>query len=182
MSIPSYKAVIKRYSSAPSEVRDYFTYLPALVQDYPYDVCLAYMFIRVERAQNMALYCGVVKLHAADATVASSVIERQHITRDSFLDLFENVFGQPLDPAVAKHLKFAEKVRDRTVHGKSVTDANFRKALVEILDYADSFNAAVSKRAGFKPFGDLRGFKGRATSLGKGTTRWLLKGLGFAVS
>ena len=182
MSIPSYRAVIKRHSSAPEEVRDYFTHLPALVQTYPYDVCLAYMFIRVERAQNKTLYCGVVKLHAADATVASSVIQKQHITRQSFLDLFKNVFGQPLDPADAKHLRFAERIRDQTVHGKNVTDANFRKALVEILDYAESFNTSVSNIAGFKPFGDLRGFKGRGTSLEKGTTRWLLKGLGFSVS
>ena len=28
----------------------------------------------------------------------------------------------------------------------------------------------------------LRGFKGRAVPLGKQTTRWLLKGLGFTVS
>ncbi len=182
MNISSYKAIIKRHADASLEVRKYFTHVPDLVSKYTYDVCLAYMFIHVERAQNITLYCGVRKLHAAEANIADAVIQRQHLTRESFLDLFKNVFGKPLDPLIVKHLKFAEGIRDQTVHGKNVSDANLRKALVEIIDYAESFNAFVASIAGFKPFGDLRGFTGRGTPLEKETTRWLLKGLGFSVS
>ena len=178
----SYKAILKHYAAAPTEIQDYFEHVPALVQSFPYEVCIAYMFSRVERAQNMTLYCGVVKLHAAHTSVAQSVIQKQHITRDSFLDLFATVLGKPITPAIKAHLKFAEKTRDQVVHGKNVPDADLRKAIVEIIDYAKSFNTFVDGIAGFKPFGDLRGFKGRATPLEKKTTRWLLKGLGFTVS
>ena len=117
MTAASYKAILKHHAAAPSEIRDYFVHVPALVQSFPYEVSIAYMFSRVERAQNMTLYCGVVKLHAAHISVAQNVIHKQHITRDSFLDLFETVFGKPITTAIKGHLKFAEKTRDQVVHG-----------------------------------------------------------------
>jgi len=182
MAAASYKAILKHHAAAPSGIRDYFDHILALVQTFPYEVCIAYMFSRVERAQNMTLYCGVVKLHSAHISVAKNVIHKQHITRDSLLELFETVFGKPVSATITNHLKFAEKTRDQVVHGKNVSDADLRKAIVEIIDYAKSFDTFVDGIANFKPFGDLRGFKGRATPLEKSTTRWLLKGLGFAMS
>jgi len=38
-------------------------------------------------------------------------------------------------------------------------------------------NEFVFQIAGFKPFGSLKGFKGRAEPLDKATTKWLLKGM-----
>jgi hypothetical protein len=105
------------------------------------------------------------------------MLDSLHITRDSFLKHYETVFGQAMPaPTVAK-LKFAERVRDKTVHGKTVSDADFRQAIVDVIDYAASFNTHVDSRAGFEPFGDMRGFKGAGQPLEKTTTRWLLKGL-----
>jgi len=181
MSAASLKGVQKHYDKTSAEVQDYFDHLPALIKNFPCEVCIAYMFSRVERAQNMTLYCGVVKLHAAHTSVARSMIHRQHITRDSFARLFKTIFDKPIDGPVAKHIKFAETTRDKVVHGKVVSNADLRKSIVEILDYAESFNVFVCGIAHFKPFGDLRGFKGRATPLEKKTTRWLLKGLGFDI-
>ena len=87
------------------------------------------MFLRTEKAQNRALYCGVVKLHGADSVVADAAVTSQYLTRDSFLALFKNVFGHPLSAATAAKIKDAEKIRDRVVHGKSVTDPD-RKSVV----------------------------------------------------
>ena len=56
-----------------------------------------------------------------------------------------------------------------------------RQAHVDIIEYAESVNIELQSVAGFEPFGDLRGFKGKVKSLEKGTTRWLLKGIGFSV-
>ena len=179
MAIPSYKSVLKHYASVPADVQKYFGHLPSLIQSYDWDVCIAYQFIRVEFAQNRTLYGGVVKLHRAEANVADSMLYSLHITRASFLTLIETIFGAPLPDAVANKLKFAERVRDKTVHGKGISEADARQALVDVLDYATDFNKFVESIAGFRPFGDMRGFKGAGQPLEKPTTRWLLKGLGL---
>ena len=76
----------------------------------------------------------------------------------------------------------AEEIRDKVMHGKTTTDKEKREALASIIEYAERFNALVSGIAAFRPFGDLRGFKGRGQSLDKSTSRWLLKGMGFPIS
>lgn len=179
MAISSYKAVLKHYKSVPKDVQHYFAYLPSLIENYNWDVCIAYQFICVETAQNRTLYGGVVKLHLADGSVADSMLFSLHITRASFLELVKNIFGKPLPDVVANKLKFAENVRDKTVHGKGISEAEARQALVDVLDYASDLNNFVEGIAGFRPFGDMRGFKGAAQPLEKSTTHWLLKGLGF---
>ena len=93
-----------------------------------------------------------------------------------------NVFLWPSEPVkttLSTKLSRAEKVRDRVIHGKQVDDNEKREAVLDILEFAEGFNVYVSSLAGFKPFGSLRGFKGRATPLDKSTTRWILKGMGF---
>lgn len=77
MAIPSYKAVLKHYCSIPDDVQKYFVHLPSLIENYDWDVCIAYQFIRVETAQNRPLYGGVVKLHRADAEVAGSMLHEK---------------------------------------------------------------------------------------------------------
>ncbi|MFZ2643638.1 MAG: hypothetical protein WA117_21785, partial [Verrucomicrobiia bacterium] len=160
MAIPSYKAVLKHYASVPADVQKYFGQLPSLIQSYDWNVCIAYQFICVETAQNRTLYGGVVKLHRAEASIADSMLYSLHITRASFLQLVETIFGTPLPDAVANKLKFAEQVRDKTVHGKGISEADARQALVDVLDYATEFNKFVECIAGFRPFGDMRGFNG----------------------
>jgi hypothetical protein len=179
---PSYKALLWKFDSCPKELRDYFGQFSSLIKNHQYQVCLAYLFLRIELAHNRTLYCGVVKLHRADSVLAQSVMDSQHLTRDGFLEIYERVFGGKLPATISGKLKQAVKVRDRVVHGKSVNDAQMREAMYDVLEYAISVNDHLQKEAGYKPFGDLRGFKGRGTPLEKSTTRWLLKGLGFGVS
>ena len=130
----------------------------------------------------MTLYCGVVKLHQAHKDVVSNVVQKQHLTRANFALLFETIIGKRIDSKVVVKIKDAEKIRDKVVHGKRVSDADMRMAVTRVIEYAESFNNFVKGTAGFKPFDDLRGFKGAAKSLPKETTRWLLKGLGFCIS
>ena len=178
MPVPSYIAVLKRHKAAAEDVQNYFMHLPALINaDYPWEVSIAYMFILVERAQNRTLYGGAVKLHRADADIARSIFDSLHVTRASFLKLYERILGQALPDLTAAKLKVAEKIRDRTVHGKNPSEPEFRQALVDVLDYAEDLNTHVEKIAVFRPFGDMRGFKGAAQPLLKETSRWLLRGL-----
>jgi hypothetical protein len=177
MAVTSYKAVLAHFNAAPAEVRAYFLHLPTLVQSFPWEVLMAYQFILVERGQNRALFGAAMKLHRADGTVAESTIEALHITRGSFLKHYETIVGAALPLPTVNKLKFAERVRDKTVHGKSVSVSDYRQAVVDVVDYAVELNAHIYGIAGFRPFGDMRGFVGSRQSLDKKTTSWLMKGL-----
>jgi hypothetical protein len=180
MAGPSYRSLLKRFEQCPDGLKNWFSSLPSLLESFPYDISIAYLFLRVEQVQNLALYCGLVKLHQADTGLARKAVETQHLTRDGFLALYASVFGKPFSNETRGKIVAAEKVRDRVVHGKTVEDSELRKAIADVLDYAEALNTDVKEIAGFGPFEELRGFKGRAESLGPQTTRWLVKGLGFS--
>lgn len=180
MAVPgTWRGLVSRYSSCSNEVRDYFRHFPSLAKDYPWDVSISYMFGLVELAQNMTLYCGVVKLHRVNVTMARTAINNHHITRDGFKILYKSIFGKALKSSVSKKIAEAEKIRDKILHGKSVSEADKRKAVIDVLEYAEAFNSELNAVANLTPFGSLKGFKGRATSLDKSTSRWVLKGIGF---
>lgn len=175
----SWRAVVKDFETAPRETQEYFKHLPKLAKEFPWDVALSYLFARVELAHNMAIYCGVVKLHRANADLARRAVEKQYMKRAEFKKLFKTIFGKEIKEAIWQKFERAASIRDKVMHGKPVAAADKRKAVVDIISYAQQFNKFVSNAAGFKPFGSLRGFKGRGKRLDKSTTRWLLKGMGF---
>ena len=173
----TYKGIIARLKQAPQEIQDYFTPSTELIENYPWQVVLAYMFSCIEMAHNMALYCGVVKLHRADSEVAWSAINSLHITRQGYRDLYKTIFGKPLKKEIIRKIAEAEKIRDNVMHGKDVTQAEMRTAVLRLIEYSELFNEFTFKLAGFKPLGSLKGFKGRAEPLNKSTTMWILKGM-----
>lgn len=176
----SWRGVVNRYNVSTLEVQLYYKDLPALIENYDWEVSLGFMFTRVEKALNTMLYCGTRKMHRANSEVARRFVDAHHMTRKEFRRLFANVFGQEIPAATTAILTEAEKVRDKIIHGKSATDADKRKAIVRVLQYSEEMNALVHQVAGFKPFTtDLRGFTGRAEALDASTTQWLMKGLGF---
>lgn len=180
--IKSKPGLKKAYGDCSQEVRDYFTHLPKLLDDFPMDVCLAYAFARLELGQNLALYCGVVKIHKVNADVAKSVIGTHHMTREGFIELYKTVFDLDLPKAAHADLKSAEKTRDNVMHGKSTGDDKIRNAIARVLEYAEEINKQLHAKHGLKPYGSIKGFAGRAKKLDKRTSRFLLKGMGFAIS
>ncbi|MBA7478395.1 hypothetical protein ES707_13818 [subsurface metagenome] len=183
MTIPANRRQLKQhFDNAPVQVREYFYALPHLLEYFSLDVALAYVFARVELAHNMALYCGVVKMHKANSEVANSAIDASHMTREDFLEMFKTVFGRHLAPDIRNLLEIAKKVRDRVMHGKRTLEDEKREAIAKVIQYATKFNETVYAAAMFRPFGNLRGFHGRGKSLPKTTTRWVLKGMGFPLS
>ncbi len=174
--------MIKVYNQATPEVRWCFSDLPKLVDaKFPGEVILPYLFSRIELAHNMMIYCGVVKLHCAEKGITWKVLDNSHMTRATFRQLFEVVFGKPIDKTALDKLETAEKIRDKVTHGHHVKDNEMREAVAKVVSYAVAVNSFVSGLASFKPFGDLRGFRGRKQSLDGKTTRWFLKGMGFSV-
>ena len=182
MKIRSRPGLLSAYRSCSKNVRDYFEHLPDLVNGFPLDVCLAYAFSRLETAQTMALYCGVVKVYRANRDVARNALDATHITRKSFADLYETAFGLAVPDAAARGLKTAEATRDSVMHGKGATEDRIRNALARVLEYAEAVNKQLGEEHGLRPFGDLRGFAGAAKKHDKRTTRFILKGMGFSLS
>lgn len=179
---PTNIALLKSFEQSSENVKGYFQHLPKLIKEFPHEVCLAYLFLRLEQAHNRALYCGVVKLHHADGDLTDRIINNDHVTRDKFQELYQSVFGSSVPEAAKALLTTAEKIRDKVIHGKDVSAMEKREAIVDVIKYAEAFNNELKLKAGFEPFGDLRGFSGAAQKFGKDTTRWLLKGLGFSVA
>ncbi len=179
---PTRKSLLKHYDERQKEVKDYFSHIPnLLVKEFPLNVSISYSFSQIELAHNMTLYCGGVKRHKANPTLARSVIDSHHMTRDDFQAQYQIVFGAPIPIPIIEHLSQAEYIRDKIMHGKKTLEKEKRKAIYTVLNYAESFNKEVYSVAGFRPFGPLQGFKGRAKPLDKTTTRWVLKGMGFHV-
>ena len=81
---PSYKALLKIYEALPTEVQEHFQHIPKLIKEFPYDVSLAYAFLKIEQAQNRALYGGVVKIHRGEAGFVHRVLNFRHLTRNGF--------------------------------------------------------------------------------------------------
>ncbi len=183
LTIPENRRQLKQhFDDAPEQVREYFSDLPGLLESFPLDVALAYVFFRVELAHNMALYCGVVKIHNASREVAGAAIEANHITHESFLEMFKTVFNRDLPTEICNLLENAGRVRDRVIRGKRTLEQKKREAIMELIQYAEKFNEIVYAAAKFRPFGSLQGFQAHGQSLSKATTRWVLKGMDFSLS
>ncbi|MEO1829602.1 MAG: hypothetical protein ABGX82_12370 [Pseudomonas sp.] len=179
---PTYKAILRKYETYSESLQGYYADLPNLLNDgYGYETLIGYMYIRLEQAQNRILYGGVVKVHRGARDFVWRVVNKQHVTRKGFLELYQNIFGKKLDDNITGMIVDAEKVRDKIIHGKYVKDSEKRQAICEILECSHELNELVKKHAGFYPFGSMRGFKGRADHLDNRTTKWVLRGLGFGV-
>jgi hypothetical protein len=181
-NVPTKKALKKLFDSKSDEVKSHFGHLPQLIADgLPYEIAIAYVFLKIEQAQNRALYGGVVKVHRCNAEFARRLMNFQHLTRDGFKELYKNVFGRSLPKSTVDLMVDAESSRDKVIHGKEVTDSELRGAIADVLEYAEEFDNEVNDVAGFRPLGNMRGFKGRAEPLDKRTSKWLMRGLGFGV-
>ena len=171
--------LLKVLNSCSDSVQSYFEHLPKLLDDFPLEVTLAYCFARLELGQNMALYCGAVKLHRANAEIASSVVSTHRMDRKGFLKLYETVYGFEPPEAAGTSLKTAENTRDTLMHGKKPSVDSLRNAIARVLEYSDAMNSQLNARRGLRPFGDLRGFAGKAKKLDRRTTVFMLRGMGF---
>jgi len=181
--IHSVRGLKKLFNRCSQEVRRHFEHLPSLLDNYPLEVALGYVFHRLELGQNMALYCGVVKLHRAHTEIARKALDAHHMTRKGFEDLYKVVFDAELPKDATQELRTAEKTRDVIMHGGNASDDRKRNAIGRVLEFADAVNADLQGRYQFAPFsGYWRGFAGRLRKLDRRTTRFMLKGMGFAIS
>ena len=175
----TYKGVISHFKNAPDQIQAYFPEFVELVEKYPWQVSVSYIFSKIEYVKRITIYCGIVKLHWCESSLAWKMITEEHMSRGRFKELFKIVFGKDIPKDLLSKLEAGENVRDQIAHGKEWKGAEVRNGLVNTIDFLIEFNEYVYKLAEFKPFGSLKGFKGRAEPLEKSTTRWVLKGMGI---
>jgi hypothetical protein len=179
-SIPGLKNL---FNVRSNEVQSHFKHLPSLLDNYPLEVALGYVFHRLELGQNMSLYCGVVKLYRAKHTIASNAIDAHHMTREGFEQLYFTIFNVALPKDAVKELRTAENTRDKIMHGRNASAERLRNAIGRVLEFAEAVNSQLHQTHNLRPFGaDLRGFAGRSHKLDGRTTRFMLKGIGFGIS
>lgn len=176
------RTVMDQFDSCPEEIRAYLSELPRLLDSLPLDVSISYLFTQTQRAHNAALCSGAVKVHKANRNVARATVAAQRMTIEGFQEQFETVFGQPIPDEVKQMLEAAETVHDKILNRQRTPEKEKREAIGHVLDYAQALNRLVNGLAKFRPFGDQKGSDGCAESLGKSTTRWMLKGMGFTLS
>jgi len=174
----SYKDVIRHFRAAPKRIQNYFPEFVPLVEGYDWEVSVSYVFSRVEQAKRMTIYCGITKIHRCESSLTWKLVSEDHLSRARFFELIKIVFAKKIPDNIREKLEASENVRDKIVHGMNWTDSDARKAMTQIIDFATKFNQYVKKIAGFQPFGDLRGYKGRKQPLAKATTKWILHGMG----
>ena len=172
--------VVTRINASSDEVKGFFDPVTELIENYRWEVSIGYMFTRVEQAHNHLLRGAAVKIHGVNGQTANRFVDRQHMTRKEFSHLYKNVVGVQVPARAAKFLSDAEKIRDRVVHGKSVSERDQRTAIIYIVEYAEEINSELQEKANFSPFkADQRGYAGRRVTLPDATSAWVMKGLGF---
>ena len=182
---PSRPGLRNLFNTLGSDITGFYSEFNDLVDStLPLHVLLAYVFFRLEQGQLLALYLGSRKLQRTDSELTWKALDSQRIDRETFLTYFETIYSFPIPQPIREIIVPAEKIRDRLMHGKIVTDPNLREAIARPLYYSLEINNLIAQKInGLRPFvSDLRGVIGRLESLDKPTSRWILKGMGFQLS
>jgi hypothetical protein len=176
----NYKQVINYFDKLPQDIKLWLKEVPDLVQKYDYEVSIALIFSRIESIKHIIIHRGLVKIHKTNSELTWEILELDHMSRDRFSKIFKTVFNCDIPKSTSDKIKLAERVRDKVMHGKSITGADARNALISSFEYLKEIDEFMQQHSSnIRPFGDGRGFKGRAGTLTKDTTRWVLRGMGL---
>ncbi|WP_139307547.1 hypothetical protein [Rhodovulum sp. ES.010] len=176
----SYKALKKQFDELSADTKSYLHKLEGLLAGSDkYDIALAYIFMKLEEGHHRALKCGLIRRHKCNSAKADEALEQQHFTREYFRKVFKNVLGKDIPSAAREKLASAEGIRDKQIHGKSVSDADLRQGISDALTYISNLGEFVKEKTNKNPFGDLRGLAGKTQLLDEATSYWLLKGVGL---
>lgn len=172
----------KNLAAQDDGVRWYFGLLPELLDKISSsNPALAYCFQQIEAAQRIGLYALLMREYRTDSALAWDAVDRIDLTRANFPEFFERIQGSKLDASGRKIIEPAEAVRDAITHGRQKTVAEIHEAILKCLEYVEFLNDEFSKKAGFRPVGQLRGVTSKRgkPQLEKKITRAVLIGLGF---
>jgi hypothetical protein len=162
--------------------RWYFDLLPELLDKITNrKPALAYVFQQLEAGQRVALYALLMREYRTNSRLAWAAVDGININRSDYPKLFERITGKSLKNKLRDQIAPAEKVRDAIMHGRDETSAEIETAILGCLKYAKLLNDEFQIKAGFKPFGKLRGVTGKKgkPQLDERISEAVIKGLGF---
>src|ERR1051325_301199 len=94
----TYKTILYKYKACSEDVKWYYSHLPMLIDSHlPTEVCLAYLFMRLEAGRLMTLYCGIKKKFNTDTLVTWNLLDSSDLTWNSFSKIFKNLFGEEIE-------------------------------------------------------------------------------------
>ena len=179
---------------------DAFYDIIAIDNDANLDILIAYLSIKTEQAQRMALYATMVRKYKVDSNLAAAIAGNSHLKRGTFREQYEKLTGQKLwDKTIALGKK-AEDIRDQIMHGKGlvsgrgilfakkVNSTEKKYAIIWFLEYAELFNdqfqqiftdEGETEPPNFKPFGQMQSFAAGISFNDRATSERKLKELGI---
>lgn len=179
MGPTNYKQVVARFRALPPEIKRSIEIVPELIERYEWQVSISFVFSQIETVKHDTLYKGLVNDIALTLSLRDSCSTKITGLEAGFGSYSRLYSVSRFRRIQRSYLENAEKIRDRDAHGKILTEAQSRDFLVQAFKFIEEFTDFVYKLAGFRPFGDGRGFKGRGQSLSKETSLWVLKGMGI---
>ena len=145
MTVPqNYKQLKQQYDGMSSGTKTYMRVVGELLKSpNNLDVCLAYCFIKLEEGQHRALKCGLIRNHECDVVKVDDVLKKQHFTRKSFINIFNNIFGKGIPNSASKHHDRAQIIRNKMIHGKGLTPSEARSGIHYALKYMEELGIFV---------------------------------------
>jgi len=175
------KATIRNiFTGLSPDVKSYFLYTPDLIDGFPPEVCLAYLFSGIRAIHRRAFYLGIVRKFNTDREITFEMVDRHTFQLHEFTTEFERIFGLKFDAITAERLKHIQEIRNRATHGQTVKPQETLQAVLDILEYAEALNGDLKGMIGKTPFKGLEGAAGRIKPLNRETSQWILKGMGLA--
>ena len=181
MTVPkNYAALKKIYDALESDEKSYLIKLEPLLSDAKnYEIALAYCYMKLEEGHHRALKCGLIRIHACDARKVDEYLQKQHFTNKTYNSVFKNIIGTSIPSKAQSVHSDAQEIRNKIIHGKSVSSPDLRSAIYYSLEYMRIVGELVKKKTGKNPYGNLQGLAGTKKLLPAKSTIWMLKGFGI---
>jgi hypothetical protein len=179
--ISNAQKVLNEFGKCDRGVQNYFWMLSDLLLKVSKPgPALAYCFQQIEAGHRVTLYALLLRKYRTKSDLSWKAVDRLDITRKNFPEFYKKLAGKSFDQNLRDMIGPAEKVRDRIIHGKEVSDVDVLAAITVCLRYAEAVNKDCKAVAGFAPFGDLRGVtSSKVPKLDPDISRLVIKGLGL---
>ncbi len=154
---------------------------------------VVYLCMRIEQAQRRTLYCDMIKRYNIKKEVAHDTLDSLKLYRPQFFETYKKLAQEPYENVTKTSISAetmalmsgTRKVRNAIVHGDDsiqgddgkITDSKKATTIITLLEYAIELNKEVLYISKFQPFGDLRGFKGRAEPNDEAISKQILERL-----
>ncbi len=181
-----YERIKNKYDALPDDVQNYLGSFPLIIDiddKDTLDMLVAYLFVKIERAQRRTLYGVAVKKYRVNKDIAQKGVKNAQkginsirLSRSDFYLKYRLMAdGERVNKKTRDIMKNAENFRNEVTHGKIVKDADKSKVIKSILDYIKLLNEQTETDFGFTPFGSMKGFSGRTITLNNTKSTSLLR-------